>query len=156
METNISIDKEFKGFLKKSWLKSIVRKVLLVEHAQPTAEVGLVITGQDRIRELNRTYLGRDRPTDVLSFAMLPGADESQTFVPPPDGKKHLGEIVISYLQAETQAREHGHSIKKELAILIIHGTLHLLGYDHDVAERRRTMRKKESEILAEIEGGLE
>ena len=69
-----------------------------------------------------------------------------------PDGKLHLGEVIISYPQAVIQAEEHRHSVKKEVAILIIHGVLHLLGYDHDEPKRRRQMAAREAEILSNVE----
>lgn len=73
--------------------------------------------------------------------------------LPPPDGVRHLGEVIISYPQTAIQAAEHGHPIPKELTILIIHGVLHLLGYDHETAEPEDNMRAKEAEILSHIEG---
>jgi probable rRNA maturation factor len=126
-------------------------------------ELGLVITNQERVQQLNRSYLGKDEPTDVLAFSMLPeplATGESEAFSPfvqPPDGVLHLGEVIISYPQAVIQAEEHQHSIKKEIAILIIHGVLHLMGYEHDKLEleREREMRAREAEILSHIEGEL-
>jgi len=67
----------------------------------------------------------------------------------------HLGEVIISYPQAVIQAMEHQHSIEREIAILIIHGVLHLLGYEHDKPELEHQMRAKEAEILSYIEGGI-
>jgi probable rRNA maturation factor len=125
-------------------------------------ELGLVITGQERVRQLNRSYLGKDAPTDVLSFSMLPeppdgGESEAPApFVPPPDGVVHLGEVIISYPQAVIQAGQHRHSVKREVAILVIHGVLHLLGYDHDKPEPERRMNTREKEILSCIEGELD
>jgi probable rRNA maturation factor len=75
-----------------------------------------------------------------------------EIFVVPPDGVHHLGEVIVSCPQAVIQAKEHQHSIKKELAILIIHGVLHLLGYDHEEPEQERQMRGRETEILSQIE----
>jgi len=77
-------------------------------------------------------------------------------FVQPPDGVLHLGEVIISYPQAVAQAEEHQHSVKREIAILIIHGVLHLLGYEHDKPELKRQMMTREAEILSCIEGELE
>ncbi|GAI17313.1 unnamed protein product, partial [marine sediment metagenome] len=103
------------------------------------------------------SYLGRDEPTDVLAFSAIEeiGTD-FPPFVMPPDGVLHLSEVIISYPQAVTQAEEHQHSIKKEIAILIIHGILHLLGYEHDKPELKRLMSAREDEILSHIEGELE
>ncbi|GAI01759.1 unnamed protein product, partial [marine sediment metagenome] len=97
-----------------------------------------------------------DEPTDVLAFSAREEIDaELPPFVQPPDGALHLGEVIISYPQAVTQAKEHRHSVKREIAILIIHGVLHLLGYEHDKPELERQMKTREQEILSCIEGGL-
>jgi probable rRNA maturation factor len=117
-------------------------------------ELGLVITGQTRIQELNLVHLGIDAPTDVLAFPMTPDEDSDMPdFITPPDGAVHLGEVIISFPQAFMQAEEHRHSVKKEVALLIIHGVLHLLGYDHDAPEPERRMREREAKILELIEG---
>ena len=86
-------------------------------------EVHVLVTGDDRIRALNRDYLGHDQPTDVLSF---PDGDVL------PSGRRLLGQIVISLDTARCQAEDEGHSEIRELQELILHGTLHLLGYDHE------------------------
>ncbi len=153
MEINVLIDEGFEGYLEVSWLQSIAEQVLVAQGADPEVELGLVIASQERVQQLNQSYLGRDEPTDVLAFPMLPGV--SSPFVQPPDGVLHFGEVIISYPQAVIQAKEHRHSVKREIAILIIHGVLHLLGYEHDKPELERQMRAKEKEILGCIEGGL-
>ena len=140
----------------EDWLASVVEQVLTAEGVASAAELGLVITGQERIQELNRVYRGKDRPTDVLSFNMTATAEETgieaTPFVTPPDGMLHLGEVIISYPQAVMQAQEREHSVKKEMAILIIHGVLHLCGYDHEKTEEARLMRARETEILGQAE----
>jgi probable rRNA maturation factor len=70
----------------------------------------------------------------------------------PPDGAVHLGEVIISYPQTFMQAEEHQHPVRKEMTILVIHGVLHLLGYDHDAPEAEERMRTREAEILRVIE----
>jgi len=157
MEINVSIDEGLEGCPEPEWLESIAEKILEVQGSGTSAELSLAIIGQERIRRLNLSHLGIDEPTDVLAFSMLP---EQATgglipFVTPPDGINHLGDVVISYPQAVIQAEEHRHSPKKELAILIIHGVLHLLGYDHDINEREYIMKAREMEILYAIEGEL-
>jgi len=152
MKVNVLVDKEFKRLLTTAWLRNAAGQVLIEENAKPMVEVGLVITGQDKIQELNRRYLDEDRPTDVLSFPMLETKFDEDCFVNPPDGTLRIGEVIISYPQAKKQAREHGHRVKKEVAILIIHGVLHLLGYDHDTTTHKRVMRKREKDILHVIE----
>ncbi len=85
-------------------------------------EVHVLMTGDERIRDLNREFLAHDRPTDVLSF---PDGD------PLPSGRRLLGSIVISLDTAMRQAEIEGHPVVRELQELVLHGTLHLLGYDH-------------------------
>jgi len=146
MEINVLVDEGFEGCPEASWLRSITEQALLVQGADSDVELGLVITSQERVRQLNKSYREKDEPTDVLAFYMT-----SADFIEPPDGVHHLGEVIISYPQAVIQAEEHRHSIKKELAILIIHGILHLLGYDHEEAEQERQMRGREADILSQI-----
>jgi probable rRNA maturation factor len=74
-----------------------------------------------------------------------------ETFVTPPDNIKHLGEVVISYPQALKQAREAKHPVKKEVAVLLIHGILHLLGYDHEKSRDEKRMKPRETAILSLI-----
>jgi len=161
MEINVLIEEGLEGYLEVSWLQSVAEQVLVAQDADSRLELGLVVTIQERVQQLNRSYLGKDEPTDVLAFSMLPEplatteSEASSPFVPPPDGVLHLGEVIISYPQAVIQAEEHQHSIKKEIAILIIHGVLHLLGYEHDKPELEREMRAREAEVLSHIEGEL-
>ncbi len=154
MEINILVDESLEGHLEVSWLESVAKKVLVAQGVDFRVELGLVIAGQERVRQLNLSYLGKDEPTDVLAFSMLPEQPKGALapFVAPPDGIKHLGEVIISYPQAVIQAEEHRHSVGRELAILIVHGVLHLLGYEHDKPELERNMRARETEILSYIE----
>ena len=152
MEINVLIDDDLEGCPEVSWLQGVAEQVLAAQDAGSSLEMGLVITSQERVQQLNREYLGRDEPTDVLAFPMLPETDRPP-FVTPPDGVLHLGEVIIAYPQAVSQAREHRHSIKREIAILIIHGVLHLLGYGDEKPELEPKMRAREGEILSYIEG---
>ena len=158
MEINVLFDEVQEECLEADWLKGVVGKVLVAEDVDSRVELGLVIAGAERMRQLNLSYLGEDTPTDVLAFAMLPepAGGDLTPFVAPPDGIKHLGEVIIAYPQAVIQAEEHHHSVKREVAILVIHGVLHLLGYDHDKPEPEQEMRAREAEILNGIGGGLE
>jgi len=158
MEINIFIDEGLEGKLEAGWLRETVERVLIAQNVGADAEMSLVITGQERMRELNRTYRGIDEPTDVLSFYVLPVEEKpdsaAPSFVAPPDGMLHLGEVIISYPQAAIQAAENRHPVEREITILIIHGVLHLLGYDHDTPEREQQMKARESVIMSRIEGG--
>lgn len=110
------------------------------------AEVSILFTDDDEIHSLNKTYRGIDRPTDVLSFSQTEGDFGDIE----PD---MLGDVVISIDTAGRQAREKGHSIERELDILLIHGILHLAGYDHENDEKEaEKMEAMEEEILAMID----
>lgn len=158
MEINVLIDEGLEARLEVSWLQSVAEQALVAQEVGPDAEISLVIASQERVRQLNRDYLGKDAPTDVIAFSMLPaptagGESGVSPFVAPPDGVSHLGEVIVSYPQAVIQAEEHHHPVKKELAILIIHGVLHVLGYDHAEPDQERQMRAREAEILNQVEG---
>jgi probable rRNA maturation factor len=157
MEINILFDEGFEGCLDAGWLEGIARAALAAQGVRGDVEMGLVVTGQERIQELNRTYRGQDKPTDVLAFALLPECDTELglSFTNPPDGVRHLGEVIISYPQAVRQAEEQRHSLEKEVAILVIHGVLHLLGYDHIKSDEAALMSAKEAEILKMVEAKL-
>jgi probable rRNA maturation factor len=157
MEINVLIEEGVEVETDPEWLQKVVEKTLQAENAPPSVEISLVITGQERIRELNRQYRGKDQPTDVLSFSMSEQKEDEEpaAFIGPPDGLLHLGEVIISYPQAVIQAQERNHSIKKEMAILTVHGVLHILGYDHEQPDKEPAMTAKEKSILDEIEGEL-
>ena len=159
MEINVLVEPGLEDCPEADWLQGVIEQTLSAEHAAPEVELGLVITTQEKIKQLNRDYRGRDEVTDVLSFSMIPDAGQVGTefppFVTPPDGVLHLGEVIISYPQTILQAKEQRHSAKKELTVLIIHGVLHLLGYDHEEPEPERRMKAREQEILALFEGEL-
>lgn len=118
-------------------LSTLLRRLEL-----PDAELSVLFAGDRVMRTLNRQYRGKDRSTDVLSFSMREG----------PFGDLRpelLGDIVISVPVAEKQARIAGHSLAREIELLLVHGLLHLLGYDHErgPAEARK-MRRKEQMLL--------
>lgn len=107
---------------------------------EPQAEVSVVLIGDRRMRRLNLHYRGVDSTTDVLAFSLREAGG-------PPSPL--LGDVVISVPMAARQAAERGHSLDHELATLLTHGILHLLGFDHERSEREaRRMRRKESTIL--------
>ena len=158
VEISVLVDAGLEWCPDAGWLQNVAKQVLFAQNVGLGVELGLVITSQEKVQELNRSYLGRDMPTDVLAFSMLPQPNTDRDlspFVQPPDGVLHLGEVIISYPQAVIQSEEHRHSVKKEIAILIIHGVLHLLGYEHDKPELEREMRAREAEILSHIEEDL-
>jgi probable rRNA maturation factor len=153
-EINVVIKRSITLPVDKSWLEKVALKVLAVEGIGSSTEMGLLVTDSKTVQRLNRIYRSEDEPTDVLSFQMAPDTSEDYepSFVNAPDGIKHLGEVVISYPQAMKQAKERGHSVARELALLIIHGTLHLLGYDHELPDDAQMMRNEENQILSLVE----
>jgi len=151
-EIEISIEDEFKELIDEKWARRVAQQVLKAENVTPPYEVSIIFTDSETVQKLNRDFRGVDEPTDVIAFYMLPQKETEATFVLPPDGVTHLGEVIISYPQAVEQASEQGHSVNEELALLIIHGILHLLGYDHQQPEEEKRMRGREQELLGKCQ----
>jgi probable rRNA maturation factor len=128
-------------------LRALVRRCLLSGGTAPGAGLGLVLAGDRLVRRLNREWRGTDRTTDVLSFPagdpppLPPGAEEPACL--------HLGDIVISVPRCRRQASEQGVDPGVELARLVIHGVLHLLGHDHEAAAERMRMHARERTLRA-------
>jgi probable rRNA maturation factor len=127
-------------------LESIASRALAAEHVAEPAELSIMVTGDERIRELNRTYRDTDAPTDVLAFAQ----SEGDQFAQPEGAPPHLGDVVISLDTAARQAGEFSIPLGDELSHLLVHGILHLLGYDHETEDEAATMRAHENAILGE------
>ncbi|MBK7896186.1 MAG: rRNA maturation RNase YbeY [Candidatus Promineifilaceae bacterium] len=126
-------------------LRTAVTVTLRHEKIKPPAEVTLLLTDDDQLKSLNKTYRGIDAPTDVLSF-------ESGDSMPGMEGDEaYLGDIIISLPTAERQAKEGGHSLKAELQLLTVHGTLHLLGFDHEEPDEKDRMWWTQASILAQL-----
>ena len=144
---DVRIASPFRAAVRAAWLRSITRRVLAEEGVAGPAHVGVVIADDDTVRHLNQRFLGLDEPTDVLSFG-LAAADDAP-FALPPEEESSLGEVVIAYPTAIRQAGEAGRSIEVEVAHLLVHGLLHLLGHDHQQPDDERAMGRREKEILA-------
>ena len=138
----ISIEEEIDNELvNEEEISSFVEKVLKDEYeSEKDVYVSLFFTNNEKIREINKEYRDKDKETDVISFAYLETGEEGPYEV--------LGDIIISVEKAEEQANEYGHSLKREFYYLLVHGILHLLGYDHIEDEDKKEMREKEEEIL--------
>lgn len=139
----ISAVEEFERFVEVEDLRRIAAGVLAAESV-PEAELGVLVTDDEAVRRLNAEYTGEDEATDVLAFSLR----EGEEFVSP-DGVVRLGEVIISYPTASRQAAEAGRLVDEEMAHLLVHGILHLLGYDHAEPDEERRMRQRESELLA-------
>lgn len=118
-----------------------------IERVPNGAEVGISFVDNERIRIINRDYRGKDKPTDVISFA-LEEKGEGEVEIVGADIPPLLGDIIISIPKAKEQAKEYGHSFMRELGFLAVHGFLHLLGYDHKTEEEEKVMFSKQKDIL--------
>lgn len=134
-------------------LKCVAETVMECEECNFDAEISFTITDNDGIHAINKEYRGIDRATDVLSFPMLEfGDDEIDAEFETEDGLVMLGDIVISIERAREQAKELGHSLRRELAFLTAHSMLHLLGWDHvDDPEGEAYMIDKQNEVLNKL-----
>lgn len=138
----VTVEPPFSRSCRPNRLKAIARRVLQAERL-PDAEVGILITDDDTIRGLNRRYASHDEATDVLSFSLQEGEEFAS-----PDGLLQLGEVIISFPTAQRQAELAGRLLEDEIAHLLVHGILHLLGYDHVQPEDEHHMRRREAELL--------
>lgn len=131
-------------------IKTVCEEVMREEQCEFDAQISVTFTDNEEIRKMNSEYRGIDRATDVLSFPMLEFDGDSADAEYDYDGDyAMLGDIVISLERADEQAREYGHSFKREAAFLTAHSMLHLLGYDHvDDAEGERIMIEKQERVL--------
>ena len=136
--------------------EDVMEVVLDQEKCPYEAQISLVLTDDDTIHSTNREFRGIDRPTDVLSFPMIdfPAPadysilEQDDSYFHPESGELLLGDIMISIPRAIEQAREYGHSLKREYAFLIAHSMLHLLGYDHMEENERLLMEQKQEQAL--------
>ena len=142
---NIQVAPHFGAKVDEGDLRRVAAEVLAQEEVAEGTELSLIVTDDETVRELNRRFRGVDAPTDVLAF----GAGTEERFVSAPESPSYLGDVVISYQRALAQAEELGHAVAEELKLLVIHGILHLLGYDHqEEADARKKMREKEDQVL--------
>ena len=144
------------GDERKAFVRKVIRTALAAEGVDFPCEVAVLLTNDARIHELNREQRGIDQPTDVLSFPafdLRPGALPEPADADPGSGLVPLGDMVVSLERAAAQAKEYGHSNRRELAYLTVHSVLHLLGYDHlDEGPQKAQMRAKEEEILEKLD----
>ena len=137
----------------KALIRKVIRTALAAEGVDFPCEVDVLVTSDAEIHRLNRETRQVDRSTDVLSFpsfALSPGELPEAEDADPGTGLVPLGDMVISMEHVAAQAREYGHSTRRELAYLVVHSVLHLLGYDHvDEGPMKAQMREREEIILA-------
>ena len=138
----INIDTRY-GFSDNALLERAARFTLDHESAPADAELTIVLTDDTQLQELNKEYLGIDAPTDVLSF---PASEiDPETDVP------YIGDIILSIPRAAQQAESAGHSMEAEAQLLVVHGTLHLLGHDHAEPEEKARMWQAQAEVMVKL-----
>ena len=160
-QIDVQIFDEFENVVSESNVLEAVIAALESESCDPDTHVSVVIADDDVVRELNRQHRGLNENTDVLSFSFTHEGeyygeeerDDRETgfdFVLPPsesDGTS-LGEIIISYPQTCRQAEQAGHPVEQELTVLLVHGVLHLLGYDHEEPDDEVAMKAATSRAM--------
>lgn len=137
----INIETEFD--FPKPLLERAAQVALDHESQSLDSELSIILTDDTRLHELNLNYLGIDAPTDVLSFP----ASETD----PETGARYIGDILISIPRAQNQADAAGHPLEAEVQLLVVHGVLHLLGYDHAKPEEKARMWKAQAEVLERL-----
>lgn len=142
---HLEIGEEFRDRVKTRLLERAARESLEHEGAAPNTSLSVVITNDANLRRLNEQFLGMDAPTDVLSF---PSGD-----IDPDTDERYLGDILISFPRAQAQAESAGHPVEEEVQLLVAHGILHLLGYDHAEPEGNERMWRAQEEILEALRG---
>ncbi len=134
-----------------SQARQFAQAVLTALRAEDACELSIAFVNDEEIHRLNREYRKIDRPTDVLSFALLEAQSPSPVTRADAGAPTILGDVIISTETARRQADERGHSFERELSILLLHGILHLFGYDHETDEEAQRMEALEQQLLNEI-----
>ena len=136
-QQKLPVTQKLRGLVRRS-----VNAALKYEDFQRPCEVSVTFTDNEKIRELNAQYRSIDRATDVLSFPLFDEDFEDEE-------ELALGDVVLSLEKAEEQAKEYGHSFEREVAFLVVHSVLHLLGYDHETSkEDEKEMFFRQEEIM--------
>jgi probable rRNA maturation factor len=135
-------------------IEQVVTWVLSQHGVQPGMALTLVITDDETVQQLNAQYRGVDAPTDILSFPTepLPENLRQEMSEDEDEGEAlYLGDLIVAYPYTLSHAQENGHAMTDELMLLAIHGSLHLLGFDHDTAEHQQTMWAAQAEALTAL-----
>ena len=143
------------GYFTRALIRRAITTALTAEGMTLRCEVNVNVTDDAGIHEVNLTMRDVDRPTDVLSFPMFdlsPGELPDETDADPATGLIPLGDMCLSMERVKAQAKEFGHSDRRELAYLVVHSVLHLLGYDHlDEGAEKAKMRAREEAIMENL-----
>jgi probable rRNA maturation factor len=144
----VQVHEQFQAQVQSGLLRQAVLTTLSHQQVEEPCEMVVVVTSDQVQRALNRRHRGVNAPTDVLAFP----DETSGPFVGAPGLPRYLGDVIISFHRAEAQAIEVGHDVQVELQLLVVHGVLHLLGYDDATDEQRVQMWAAQAEILQALE----
>jgi len=146
-----------RGLVKKRPVRHIISVVSREEGVDPLGELNVLLTTDEEIQDLNCRFLGIDTATDVIAFGHDdPEGGETFRFAVPDDAPGIIGDVVISVETAVRQAEENGLSLEQELALLTVHGVLHLVGYEDTAPAEKRKMRRRQREIMLMVYPDLE
>jgi len=152
---DVQVFPAFARRLSKAWLREVAEQALNTQGEGRLMTVSLVIADDETVHHLNLEYRDMDETTDVLAFPLWESrereAPDADGFVLPSEETAPVGEIVISYPQAARQAREGKRPIRAEIALMVVHGVLHLLGYDHADPQQESHMWARQDEVLARV-----
>ena len=152
---DVTVFPPFARRISKKWLRGVAELTLARCHTNRASGISLVIADDETVQALNLEYRDLDETTDVLAFPLTESSHVDHIgiadFPLPPQHTPTIGEVVISYPQAAKQAKEGRKSTKAEMALLTIHGILHLFGYDHATPEEEAQMWSKQDSILAKV-----
>jgi len=149
----LAVAPQFEDDVDVDLIENVLGRALAAMTVSGPVTLSLVITDDRELQELNLKYRGIDAPTDVLSFSQREGASghEKVDFPAPESAPLALGDVIISGERVRSQADEYGHTRRRELAYLAVHGLLHVLGHDHETVEEGRVMREAEEAALEEV-----
>lgn len=150
---DVQIEQPYKSQVQGDTLQQAVEATLRHQRVEEPCELVVVVTEDETLHQLNQRHRGVDAPTDVLAF---PHQTKGPTpppfvFVDAPGFPRYLGDIVVSFPRARAQAAEAGHEVAAELQLLVVHGVLHLLGYDDETEPERARMWRAQQTVLGEM-----
>lgn len=143
MSIDLQILEQFQSQIETPLLEKAAQAVLRHQAVVDQVDLSIIISDDDQLRQLNLQFRDVDAPTDVLSFPA--------GYVDPENGAIYLGDVLISCPRAAAQASAAGHSLMAEIQLLVVHGILHLLGYDHAEADEQERMWAAQDEILQQL-----
>jgi len=147
VEIVIQVDDLFEASIDPVTIEDALKVTFRLFPPPVDGTVSVVVTDTQTVQYLNRDYRGIDGPTDVLSFENIPDPDFPGEEEPP-----HLGDVIIAFPVAEKQAAVRGHTVLEEVLLLAVHGTLHLLAFDHDTPDKKEKMWVAQSRVMTALE----